>query len=269
MARTGRIKREGAANYHLMSRTNGKRFLFEKSEVKTALVDLLKRTAEFCGIKICAYAAMSNHFHVVCKVPDRVMPVTVCEIIRRVGVLKGRAAAEELSERWRGFAAAGHHATLESEVARYRARMGDISEFMKTFKESFSAWYKKNVGEYCGSIWSGRFKSTLIEDGEYLSVCKRYVVLNPVRAGMVTNADDYRWVWSENDEKEPSAGGSVPIGDEKLMKRVAQIGNGKILGSFEFVGKEIYRFGSCWRACPSAKPVFAEVYATHGFRKAA
>ena len=43
MARTGRIKREGAANYHLMSRTNGKRFLFEKSEVKTALVDLLKR----------------------------------------------------------------------------------------------------------------------------------------------------------------------------------------------------------------------------------
>ena len=46
---------------------------------------------------------------------------------------------------------------------------------------------------YVGSIWSGRFKSTLVEDGRYLATCIRYVELNPVRAGMVTRADAYAY----------------------------------------------------------------------------
>ena len=81
---------------------------------------------------------------------------------------------------------------------RYRAsslrRMWNASEFIKTFKELFNVWYKRERG-YSGSIWDGRFKSTLVEDGRYRAICMRYVYLNPVRAGMVKHATDYAWSW--------------------------------------------------------------------------
>ena len=65
MARTRRIKKDSDAHYHLMSRTNDRRFLFKSGEVKSELVSALRCAAEFCGVEIKAYAAMDNHFHVV------------------------------------------------------------------------------------------------------------------------------------------------------------------------------------------------------------
>ncbi|MCX5976954.1 MAG: transposase [Coprothermobacterota bacterium] len=44
-----------------------------------------------------------------------------------------------------------------------------------------------------GSLWEGRFKSSLISADEYLLACCRYVELNPVRAGIVADPADYRW----------------------------------------------------------------------------
>ena len=63
MARPRRIKKDTDAHYHLMSRTNDRRFLFENGEVKSELVSALRCAAEFCGVEIKAYAAMNNHFH--------------------------------------------------------------------------------------------------------------------------------------------------------------------------------------------------------------
>ena len=68
MARTRRIKKDSDAHYHLMSRTNDRRFLFESGEVKSELVSALRRAAEFCGVEIKAYAAMDNPFHVVVQI---------------------------------------------------------------------------------------------------------------------------------------------------------------------------------------------------------
>lgn len=44
-----------------------------------------------------------------------------------------------------------------------------------------------------GSLWEGRYKSSLIEAETYLLTCMRYVELNPVRAGMVQDPGQYRW----------------------------------------------------------------------------
>lgn len=44
-----------------------------------------------------------------------------------------------------------------------------------------------------GSLWEGRYKSSLIQDDAYLLACCRYVELNPLRAGMVDDPADYRW----------------------------------------------------------------------------
>ena len=103
MARTRRIKSEavGTTYYHLMSRTNDKRFLFDRGRVKTQLVDALKRAAVFSGVEIDAYVAMDNHFHVVCKVVRPEEPVPEDELIRRLAALKGGRAADELASHWK------------------------------------------------------------------------------------------------------------------------------------------------------------------------
>lgn len=44
-----------------------------------------------------------------------------------------------------------------------------------------------------GTLWEGRYKSTLIQSERYLLACMVYIDLNPVRAGMVAQAGDYAW----------------------------------------------------------------------------
>ena len=44
-----------------------------------------------------------------------------------------------------------------------------------------------------GTLWEGRYKSTLIQSERYLLACMAYIDLNPVRAGMVTLAREYPW----------------------------------------------------------------------------
>jgi putative transposase len=44
-----------------------------------------------------------------------------------------------------------------------------------------------------GTLWEGRYRSTVIEAEAYLLACSRYIELNPVRAGMVPHPRDYRW----------------------------------------------------------------------------
>jgi putative transposase len=44
-----------------------------------------------------------------------------------------------------------------------------------------------------GTLWEGRYRSTLIETERYLLTCMAYIDLNPVRAGLVTAPADYPW----------------------------------------------------------------------------
>jgi putative transposase len=44
-----------------------------------------------------------------------------------------------------------------------------------------------------GSLWEGRFFSSLIEADRYLFACYRYIELNPVRAGLVTAPEEFQW----------------------------------------------------------------------------
>jgi putative transposase len=44
-----------------------------------------------------------------------------------------------------------------------------------------------------GTLWEGRYKSTLIQTDRYLLACMAYTDLNPVRAAMVAHPRDYAW----------------------------------------------------------------------------
>jgi len=44
-----------------------------------------------------------------------------------------------------------------------------------------------------GTLWEGRYRASLVDHERYVMACHRYIESNPVRAGMVSSAGDYRW----------------------------------------------------------------------------
>jgi putative transposase len=44
-----------------------------------------------------------------------------------------------------------------------------------------------------GTLWEGRYRSSLVDSERYLLACHRYIELNPVRAGIVGHPRDYAW----------------------------------------------------------------------------
>jgi len=44
-----------------------------------------------------------------------------------------------------------------------------------------------------GTLWEGRYRSTIVQSERYLLACMVYIDLNPVRAGMVAQPGDYPW----------------------------------------------------------------------------
>lgn len=44
-----------------------------------------------------------------------------------------------------------------------------------------------------GSLWEGRFRSSLVQSQHYVLGCYRYIEMNPVRANMVKHPGEYRW----------------------------------------------------------------------------
>ena len=53
--------------------------------------------------------------------------------------------------------------------------------------------YVNHTYHRSGTLWEGRFKSSLVDSEAYLLVCMRYIELNPVRAGMIAHPGEYRW----------------------------------------------------------------------------
>jgi putative transposase len=47
--------------------------------------------------------------------------------------------------------------------------------------------------ERTGTLWEGRFRSCIAESARYVLACYRYIELNPVRAGMVSDPASYLW----------------------------------------------------------------------------
>jgi len=279
MARTLRIRKEGNAHYHVMSRTNNKLFLFEKGRIKRTMVELLERTAAFSGVKIDAYCMMDNHFHAVIHVIKPDEPVPEEEVLRRIGILKGLRFAEDLAEHWAELRGMDMALVVDAQVELWRRRMHDVSQFVKTYKELVNIAYKAMV-KHVGSIWSGRFASTLVEDGKYLATCVRYVELNPVRAGMVRRAEAYAYS-SRNGvtlQQNAALAGTVPAGmaegaaveEGRLMRRVVQIGAGKIFGSQAYVASMIITFADRFASGRvAARHVAGTAFASHGQRAVA
>jgi REP element-mobilizing transposase RayT len=175
-----------------MTRTVNGEHLFEDRD-KERLRRMLWQVADFSGVEILTYCLMNNHFHVLVYVPYEA-EVPDQELLRRYRVLYPKPTAYETASIQileKKLAENGREA--EALRRKLLARMGDVSQFMKTLKQRFSLWYNHHHERF-GTLWAERFKSVLVEgEGNPLQTMAAYIDLNPVRAGLVADPKDYRF----------------------------------------------------------------------------
>ena len=189
--RHARLKAEGVGCYHVVSRIVDRNFRLDDAE-KEIFRGMMRRAEAFCGVRVLAYAVMSNHFHLLVEVPEPV-EVDETELIRRMTVLYGRPYVANTERQWKEWRGTGAAYLVEEQQNKLRARMCDISAFVKTLKQRYSMSYNGRHDRR-GTLWEDRFKSVLIENsaGAKAAVAA-YIDLNPVRAKMVSDPKDYRW----------------------------------------------------------------------------
>jgi putative transposase len=68
----------------------------------------------------------------------------------------------------------------------------NISDYMKRLGSNYAQWYNRKY-ERRGPLFQDRFRSECVEDEAYLLAVIRYIHNNPVRAGIVSSPEKYRW----------------------------------------------------------------------------
>ncbi|WP_062815464.1 transposase [Alcanivorax sp. NBRC 102024] len=194
-ARSSQISLDETPYYHCICRCVRRAFLCGQDHYsgqdyehrRQWVVDRLAVLVEIFAIDLCAYAVMSNHYHVVLKV-DRARAETW--------------SVEEVAERWMGLFSGPllvrrwlRGETVEAEtlkaveiVESWRSRLFDLGWFMKCLNEHLAR--KANEEDNTkGRFWESRYKSQALLDEKALLSCMAYVDLNPVRAGMAATPE--------------------------------------------------------------------------------
>lgn len=68
----------------------------------------------------------------------------------------------------------------------------NIKQIMQNINTSYTVYVNKRHRRF-GHLFQGRYKSFIVDKESYLLEVGRYIHLNPVRAGIVERAEDYRW----------------------------------------------------------------------------
>ncbi|MCC5807506.1 MAG: transposase [Opitutales bacterium] len=159
-------------------------------------VHALHRAARFSGAEVVTYCVLENHAHILVRIDPRARECDDAELVRRFEALYGTSRAGWCQLDAPGLAHALAQGETEEAVrlrSRLRARMGDVSEFMRTLRQRYTKWYNR-THETVGTLWAERFRSVLVEDKPWLvGLVAAYIDLNPVRAGLADLPEDYRW----------------------------------------------------------------------------
>lgn len=188
-ARSQQICLSDTPYYHCVSRCVRRAFLCgednstgQSYEHRRSWVEMrLLHLSRLFAIKVCAYAVMSNHTHVVLYVDaDAAKSWSTEEVLSRWHQLhKGTMITQQYM--MNGNVPEYLQPLLDETVTTYRQRLMDISWFMKELNENIAR--QANLEDKCtGRFWEGRFKSQALLDEAALIACMAYVDLNPVRA---------------------------------------------------------------------------------------
>ena len=168
--------------------------LFGDAE-KEAFRKILFKQLKFSGLRALAWCFMGNHFHLLLEVPDRELSLSALsdeEVLARLAVFSGEQSTKFLLAELETCRQNGNVVEIGRIAERVRARLFDLSAFMKELKLRMTLAYNFSTGR-TGALWDGRFRSVLVQGGEALRAVAAYIDLNPVRAGLAKLPEEYRW----------------------------------------------------------------------------
>ena len=194
MSNSSNRSKEYDTVHHITSRIAHRvRFLREEAE-RNDLIEMIRRAADFTGVKLLGWCIMINHFHILAFLPAPV-DVEEKEILRRYGVLKGAKGAAALAEQLAKLRLEGETGCKEAErlLDVQRKRMYSIGEFVKIVKQWFSEEYNRRNG-HTGTLWEGAYHDRLVAYCHRdMAECLGYIHLNPIRAAACATFDGYAW----------------------------------------------------------------------------
>ncbi len=148
---------------------------------KVWVVERLRDLADVFAIDICAYAVMSNHYHVVVRInPEKAQSLSERQVMLRWRKLFRWPLLISRYAKGQTASKAENRAAREI-IDDWRRRLMDLSWFMRCLNEHLAR--KANDEDQCkGRFWEGRFKSQALLDEAAVLTCMSYVDLNPIRA---------------------------------------------------------------------------------------
>jgi len=99
-----------------------------------------------------------------------------------------RHAAERFSCKVHAYVLMTNHVHLLLTPQKRHAVSQLMQQVGRRYVRKFNEMHDRT-----GTLWEGRFRSSIVDSERYLLACQRYIEHNPVRAGMVRNALDYPW----------------------------------------------------------------------------
>jgi REP element-mobilizing transposase RayT len=156
-------------------------------------MNIVFRLSQYYLLEFISMCWMGNHFHIILYAPSQDEQPDIRSIAERHNAFFENRPFKHVD---------CHDIDACTTVAE---KMRDISHFMKVFQQAFTSSFNKSKGRR-GHFWADRFKSTILQGREALWTAVKYVELNPVRAGIVSNPADYRhstWGWYCGSGKHP------------------------------------------------------------------
>lgn len=262
---------EDTPYYHCISRCVRRSWLWGRDDYagkdfshrKAWVLERLALLTDTFAIEVCAYAVMSNHYHLVLYIdhrrPARWSEREVCERWSRVFRVSPLVDAY-LAGQLQGVAAELARATIET----WRARLCSVSWFMKCMNEYLAR--RANAEDGCdGRFWEGRFKSQALLDESGLLTAMAYVDLNPVRAGIAAKPEDceYTSVYERIRSLRSSIRPRVPL---RAFRRERSDGERAIpfslrdyLSLVDWAGRAVRSDGSFGRIDSSLPPILVRL----------
>lgn len=194
--RCRQVSLEDTPYYHCISRCVRRAFLCGKDPLtgfnfehrRQWIIDRIKLLCSIFAVDLCAYAVMSNHYHVVVRIDvEQVRQWSDTEVARRwLQIFSGPLLVHQYL---------GNTDLTEPELeyvadllSTWRHRLSNLSWFMRCLNEPIARM--ANSEDHCtGRFWEGRFKSQALLDIRAVLACMAYVDLNPIRAAVAKTAE--------------------------------------------------------------------------------
>ncbi|MCC5840528.1 MAG: hypothetical protein JJT96_10415 [Opitutales bacterium] len=213
-------------------------------EAMEAMRHIMRSQAAFAGMEVLTYCFMANHFHIFVRLdPKETEGLDDAGLVGRFRALYGgtRCASLGLDADDLEVILKKNGDSAEGIRRRLKARMGDVSVFMREVKTRFTLWYNRKRGTV-GTFWAERFRSVIVEaDTKAQRMVAAYIDLNPVRAGLVEDAGDYGF----------SGFGEAYAGGSAARRGIARI-EGMMTWTTQW--HERYRARLCSRMGPGTRP---------------